>query len=196
MRNLKVSIVVGVLMGLVWVAPATADPKLYPEPNANMSRVTSFCPEFCVPGEQNTVQLPTGEWVNYHTGWSALTPEDLDFVLTTLDFEVYRDGVRQPNVEAHNRGLCAAPVCDPVVDLYIGDWDFAISPGRPNVPVELTVRQVVNENTPEFEGLVVGEFTRTIVWTPRGRFPSDDFPCTNGSHPCETRWKEWPAFLS
>ena len=186
MKRYQIAVVAAALAG-VFVFPATAlaEKPVPTEPTGNMSRVTSFCADVCFDLEERVVQVPTGEQILYHTGWAEDTEEALDHFLFNVDFEVYRNGVLQPSFEPQ-------PLSVPSEDSWGANFDFIIETGRPNVPEEWRVRFVVNENDPDFEGFVIGEFTRTIVWTPRGRFPSADYPCTNGQHPCEDAWSFWP----
>ncbi len=191
MKRYQVAAVAAALVGvLAFPAPASAERPVPTEPTGNMSRVTSFGADECFDLEERVVQVPTGEKVLYHTGWAEDTEEFLDLFLFFVDFEVERNGVLQPSFEPQVLGFI------PDQDLWAANFDFLIKPGRPNVPEEWTVRFVVNENDPDFEGFVIGEWTREIVWTPRGQFPSDTYPCTTGQDPCEQAWSVARASLA
>jgi hypothetical protein len=160
--------------------PPTNEPY---EPTGNMSRVSSPCADVCFDLEERVIQVPTGEWIYYHIGWHEQTEEFFDRWLQNVDILFYRNGVIQPAFEPQ--------VIGDIGDGFVVNYDFLIRPERPNQPSEWTVQAVINENDPPLEGYVIFEFTRTIVWTPRGGFPSADYPCTNGQHPCEDAWSNW-----
>ena len=184
-RRLFTALAATLVGAFAFPAAAMADRPVPTEPAGNMSRVTSFCADVCQDLEERIVQVPTGEQILYHFGWAEDEEEDLDTFLYFVDFEVYRNGVLQDVVEPQNRS-------DPSTDFWGVNYDFVVKPGGVNVPQEWTVRLVVNENDPDFEGFVIEEFTRAIVWTPRVTFPSADYPCSTGQDPCEEAWSFWP----
>lgn len=129
-------------------------------------------------GQSETVQVPTGEWVRVGNGWSTMTAEQLDQFLETVVVEIERDGEAQG----------VNPVLGAIPGINAAIFTVLVEPGPTYRPVEWTLRWTFTED--HFDGYAttpagtVFEDSRTIVWTPRGTFPSDAYPCPNGGYPC------------
>ena len=153
---------------------ASADPTVEHAPTVHNSRINFF--DFLGQGE--VVQVPTGEWIELHMGWGTLTEAQRDHFVETVIVEIERDGV--PQSFTPREGVDGE-------DWFV-TYDLSVNPGRPNTPETWVMRWTFTED--HFDGFgvtpagTIYEGRRTIVWTPRGRFPSSEYPCPNGQYPC------------
>ncbi len=176
MKRLATPILAGLLLvGLVAqpaLAERTPDTGNFP----HYSRV--FFPGAAF-GQSEVVQVPTGEWVRLTDGWGTATVEQLEQFLATVIVEVELDGVPQPVTPVVNRDPEGPSVSFP----------YLLNPSAANVAQEWRMRWTFTEDHDDGYGAVIPAGTvfddsRTIVWTPRGRFPSAAYPCPNGAYPC------------
>jgi hypothetical protein len=175
MRRLATSfLAAALLVGLV-AQPATAR---RPFGTGNIPHFTFVFFSGADFGQSEVVQVPTGEWVRLGGGWSTMTLEQLDHFLATVVVEIERDGAAQE----------VAPVVIPDPEFPFAFFPMTVEPGPADTPEVWTSTWTFTED--HFDGFevtpagTVMEWSRTVVWTPRGTFPSDAYPCPNGGHPC------------
>lgn len=139
-------------------------------------------------GQSEIVQVPTGEWVTIGVTKAASTAEERDEFMSTVIVEVERNGA-----PAEFSTVLRTDVPDetlPGGQFSDVTYNAVAKPGPARRPEVWTVRWTLTEDTvvfdtlPPFPAGSVLEASRTIVWTPRGQFPSDAYPCQNGQHPC------------
>lgn len=168
MRRRTISILAGLLLVSLAATPAVADRDI---DNGNFPHY-SFAYWFGIYYEQPLVrEVPTGEWVELGAGWGTMTEEQRDHFLETVIVEIERDGVLQdftPTLRIGDEGVFGIR------------FDLLIEPGAANSPQEWLMTWTFTED--HFDGWdtipagTVWEMPRTIVWTPRGQFPSGDYP--------------------
>lgn len=170
MRRLSISMVAGLLLVGMVAAPAAAD-RDYENGNfPHYSFVFAFG-EFV--GQPEVRELPTGEWAEFGAGWGTVTEEQRDHFLETAIVEIERDGVPQ-DFETFLWFNEGGPFP------YGASFLALTEPGKAKTPQEWTYRVTFTED--HFDGVytipegTVDEVSRIIVWTPRGQFPSGDYP--------------------
>jgi len=157
------------LVGLV-ATPAAADrdPFTANFPHGSYALVTGE-----LFGQPDVRELPTGEWaIVGAAGWGTMTAAQRDHFLETAVVEVYLDGVPQSNIGLYLLEGGQAPY-----EVWFGR---AEPPGAANSEQVWMTRVTFTED--HFDGWdiypagTVFEDDRTIHWTPRGQFPSGDYP--------------------
>jgi hypothetical protein len=138
-----------------------------------------------LPGEE-VVQVPTGEHVRIVGGWATFTEEQREHFMATVIVSIHRDGLSQQIAAPLLFVIDAVPGLHP--DLYVVEYSVEVKPGKPNDPQVWTLTFEFTEDhsdgvitVPASEVLTAN---RALVWTPRGHFPSADYPCPNGADPC------------
>ena len=165
MRRLSVVVIAGLLLVGLVAAPAAADRNIE---NGNIPHY-SFVYAFGIFVEQPEVrELPTGDWAEFGGGWGTATEELRQQFVDTVIVEITRDGVPQD----FDTVFFINEYDDPAVAFRV-----LIQPGRAKVPQDWLMTWEFTEEHDDGLGSVVpaGEFwemPRTIVWTPRGQFPS------------------------
>ena len=170
MRRITIVLLAGLLVVGLVAAPAAADRDPYTGNFPHGSWVGLQAELF---GEPDVRELPTGEWARLFLGWEDATAPQREHFRDTVIVEFYRDGVLQSNI-----GM------DLVDDegSYRVFFDLAEPPGAANSEQVWMVRMTFTED--HWDGVSwteagVYEDDRTIVWTPRGQFPSGDYPPSN-----------------
>lgn len=178
MKRLTISVVGGLVLAALIAPPVGAARPVDTGALPHSSFVAFFGVEF---GQSEVVQVPTGDWVTLNGGWGTATAAQRQHFEDTVIVRIWRNGVPQPvtAVQLFFEGE-ETP--------YIVTFPTLIKPGRTNVAEQWTVQWEFTED--HYDGIgvtpagTVFEGSRTIVWTPRGRFPSSAYPCPNGGYPC------------
>jgi len=167
MRRIVIAALVSLLMVGLIAAPAAADRAdqgRFPHEQA----VATYGEIF---GQPDVRELATGDWAAViPCRWGTATEEQRDDFFESVTVELYVDGVLQDGLV-----VWFFPAPTPYV-VYFKE----LPPGAANKPVVVT--SVVTFTKDHFDGWdwypagTVFEDDRTIVWTPRGQFPSGDYP--------------------
>lgn len=171
MRRLIISILAGLLLAGLAAAPAAAE---RPFEKGNVPHESWVDPFGTFWGAPEVRELPTGEWADFGAGWGTVTEEQRDQFLDTVIVDVERDGVPQNVTPLLFFADDAA--------LFVATFHVLVEPGAVEKSQEWTMRWTFTEDHDDGSGLPpilagsVFEGTRTIVWTPRGQFPSGDYP--------------------
>jgi hypothetical protein len=167
-----------ILTGLVLIgsiaAPASAE-RTWELGNFPHKTWVHPCAPFC-PAEVK--ELPTGEWADIGNAWATKTEAQRDHFVETVIVEIEGDGVVYGDISPYLF----------VRDTGFGDAFWAaravlVHPGVPNETQYWTIRYTFTED--HFDGWdmytagTVLEQYRIVVWTPRGDFPSGDYPISD-----------------
>jgi hypothetical protein len=169
MRRRTIPILAALLLVGLVATPAAADRDF---DNGNIPHYSWVWAAGALVGQPEVRELPTGDWAEFGSGWGTVTEAQRDHFVATVIVEIGRDGVLQKVEPA----LFELGGDFPVRAFYT----VLIEPGAAKTAQEWTYRMTFTEDHFDGEdwylaGTVV-EFNRTIVWTPRGQFPSGDYP--------------------
>jgi hypothetical protein len=160
-----------VLVGLV-AAPASADRDVH---NGNIPHYSFVYASGSFVGQPLVRELPTGDWAEFGGGWGTVTEDQWAQFLEAVIVEIERDGVPH----------------DFSTELFTNEGEFfefaagftvLIEPGAAKTSEDWLMRWTFTEDhddgsgDPPIPAGTVWEMPRTIVWTPRGQFPSGDYP--------------------
>ena len=155
MRRLSTSILAGLLLVGLVAAPAAADRTVE---NGNFPHYS-----FVYAGDPEVMELPTGEWAEFGAGWGTMTEAQRDDFVASTVVEIECDGVSQD------------------VSLFLPFDTLAyhstlLEPGKAHSSQDCSIRATfIKDHWDGFDLYpkdTVLESTRTIVWIPRGQFPS------------------------
>ena len=155
MRRLNIAVLAGLLLVGLVAAPAAADRTVE---NGNFPHYS-----FVYAGDPEDMELPTGEWAEFGAGWGTMTEAQRDDFVASTVVEIECDGVAR------------------YVSVFLPFDTLAfhstlLKPGKAHSSQECTIRATFIKD--HFDGWdwyledTVLESTRTIVWIPRGQFPS------------------------
>jgi hypothetical protein len=172
MRRLSIAVLAGVLLAGLVAAPAAADRDV---DNGNIPHYSFVWAAGTFLGAPLVRELPTGDWAEFGNGWGTVTEAQRAHFLETVKVEIERDGVLQD--------FSTSLFTEEGAEFPFGvTFTVLIKPGAANTVQDWMMRWTFTEDHDDGSGFdpipagTVAEMPRTIVWTPRGQFPSGDYP--------------------